>query len=95
MRDVKTLSKARKGAYLGFKLMANKLLGVPGPRKEGERAMEMTIDYVKSNPTHHVVNLPNNGIIKNLPNDSIVEIPGRFKDGKMILPLNHLSLPKE
>lgn len=95
LRDVKTLSKARKGAYLGFKLMANKLLGVPGPRKEGERAMEMTIDYVKSNPTHHVVNLPNNGIIKNLPNDSIVEIPGRFKDGKMIPAVEPFELPKE
>jgi alpha-galactosidase len=75
--------------------MANGILAVPSPKKEGERAMEMTMDFINSGPTHHVVNIPNNGIIKNLPNDCIVEIPGRFKDGKMIPAVEPFELPAQ
>ncbi len=95
IRDVKNLGRARKGAYFGFKLMANGILGVPGPKKEGERAMEMTQDFMNSAPTHHVVNIPNNGIIKNLPSDCIVEIPGRFSNKKMIPAIEPFELPKQ
>ena len=55
--------------------------------------MEMTIDYLKNNPNVHVVNLPNNGTIQNLPEDSIIEIPGMFKNGKMIPAIKSFSLP--
>ncbi|MHA1340684.1 MAG: family 4 glycosyl hydrolase [Promethearchaeota archaeon] len=83
LRNVKALDLARRGTYVGFKLQSKGLIPVPGPTKKGERAMEMTIDWRDSNPTQHVVNLPNKGYIPNLPEDSIVEIPGYFKDGIM------------
>ncbi|MEX2683920.1 MAG: hypothetical protein Q6373_020280 [Candidatus Sigynarchaeota archaeon] len=86
LRDVYMLDKARRGAYLGFKLMAG-ILGpwlVPKATKRGEKALDMTIDWKNNDPKHHVVNLPNKGYIPNLPEDAVVEIPGYFKDGKMV-----------
>lgn len=82
LRNVKALDRSRRGAYLLFGLQSS-VLPVAGPTKKGERAMEMTIDWRDNIPNQHVVNLPNKGYIDNLPEDSIVEIPGYFKDGKM------------
>nr|MDO8088089.1 hypothetical protein [Candidatus Sigynarchaeum springense] len=86
LRDVFLLDKARRGAYWIFRRMAG-VLGpwlVPAATKRGEKALDMTIDWKNNDPKHHVVNLPNKGYIPNLPEDCIVEIPGYFKDGKMI-----------
>jgi len=57
---------------------------VPEPEEKGEKAMEMTTDWKENNPTQHVVNIPNKGYVSNLPEGTIVEVPGYFKDGKMI-----------
>jgi alpha-galactosidase len=94
IRDVPLLDKARRGAYFGFKLMKNSILPVPGPKKEGEHAMEMTMDWRDSNPTHHVVNIPNKGIVPELPEDCIVEVPGFFKD-HIIHPVGTIHLSKD
>jgi alpha-galactosidase len=86
LRDVYLLDKARKAAYWGFRRMAGPMGGllVPKPTMHGEKAIDMTLDWLRNEPTHHVVNLPNRGYIPNLPEDAIVEIPGFFSDGKMV-----------
>ncbi len=86
LRDVYLLGKGRKAAYWGFRRMAG-VLGkhiVPGATKRGEKALDMTLDWRDNNPAHHVVNIPNKGFIPNLPEGAIVEVPGFFKDGKMV-----------
>lgn len=45
--------------------------------------MQMTIDWKFNVPSRHVVNIPNNGLIPNLPRNCIVEVPGYFDNGKM------------
>nr|MDO8109726.1 hypothetical protein [Candidatus Sigynarchaeota archaeon] len=83
LRNVDQVHKERTGAYFVFHLWEH---GWPvlGASKRGELAIEMTIDWKNNNPTPYVVNLPNKGYIPNLPEDAIVEIPGHFKDGKMV-----------
>nr|MDO8110196.1 hypothetical protein [Candidatus Sigynarchaeota archaeon] len=83
LRDVAKLDKERRAAYVVFKAWS-RWLPVPGSRKEGEKALDMTEDCLKNNPVHHVVNVPNKGNILNLPEEAIVEIPGHFEDGKMV-----------
>lgn len=99
IRSVYFLDKRRKYIYRGFQKMANGKKDVPGPQKEGEHAMEMTIDWRDSNPNHHVVNIPNTHpdyakIIPQLPDDCIVEVPGYFK-GQKILPVKQIELPDQ
>lgn len=45
--------------------------------------MQMTTDWKFDMATRHVVNIPNNGLIPNLPGNCIVEVPGYFDNGKM------------
>jgi alpha-galactosidase len=92
VRNVPQLDKARRGAYWGFRQMA-RWLPVPGPHHGGEKAMDMTIDWKFDNPTHHVVNIPNNGLIPELPSDSTVEVPAIFKGGKLT-PVGTIHLPE-
>ncbi len=97
IRDVGSLDHRRNKKYEKFRAMANGEKKVPKPRKIGERAMEMTLDWRDSVPNHHVVNIPNthpdyDKIIPELPDDCIVEIPGYFKDQK-ILPIHTIHLP--
>jgi alpha-galactosidase len=99
IRDVWNLSFNRRSSYTQFKLMAAGIWPVQGPRKEGERAMEMTMDWKDSIPHRHVVNIPNTHpdyqkIIPELPDDCVVEIPGYFKNQK-VLPINTIHMPKE
>ena len=82
LRDVALLDRARRARYMLFKAMS-RWFPVPGPKKQGEKAIDMTLDCVNNNPVKHVVNIPNKGFIENLPDDAIVEVPGQFKDGKM------------
>lgn len=79
LRDVALLDKARRGAYWIFRRMAGRF-PVPGPTSRGEKAIDMTVDWLESNPVHHVVNLPNDGLVPNLPEGAIIEVPGYFKD---------------
>ena len=99
VRDVLGLSKSRNKKYAKFEKMANGQIKVPGPRRFGEKAMEMTMDWKKSNPKTHVVNIPNvhqnySKIIPELPDDCIVEVPAYFKDQK-ILPIGTIHLTQE
>jgi alpha-galactosidase len=93
IRNVSQLDKARRGAYWGFRQMAS-WMGVPGPHHGGEKAMDMTMDWKFNNPTHHVVNIPNNGLIPQLPSDCTVEVPAIFKDGK-ITPIGTMNMAPE
>jgi len=44
----------------------------------GESAIEIVSAYLGlSDPASHIVNLPNNGLIDNLPDEAIVELPAR------------------
>ncbi len=92
IRNVWGLGFNRRTSYWGFKAMAKGIAPVPGPRKKGEHAMEMTLDWRDNNPKQHVVNLMNNGTVPELPDDCVVEVPGRFKDGKMV-PVGTVHLP--
>lgn len=97
VRDVTRLDRNRHSKYQKFRKMASGEMDVPGPRKIGEKAMEMTSDWLESNPAHHVVNIPNthpdySKVVPELPDDCIVEVPGYFKDGK-IHPIHTIHLP--
>jgi alpha-galactosidase len=86
IRNVYNLAQSHKWAIQNFKVMGTDLFKdyVPTPSRHGERAMEMTTDWKDNNPHHHVVNIPNKGFIPNLPEDAVVEVPGFFKDGKIV-----------
>ncbi len=96
IRDVQALDVSHKWTVLRFAAMSrdwykNRL---PMPHERGEKAMQMTIDWKSNVPSRHVVNIPNNGLIPNLPRDSIVEVPGYFDNGKIRgVPVG--SLPSE
>jgi alpha-galactosidase len=101
VRNVGSLDQDRRKHYSKFQRMSDGEIGVPGPRGIGERAIEMTLDWLNNNPANrpHVVNIPNvhpdyPKIVPELPDDCIVEVPGHFKDGK-ILPLRTIHLPEE
>ena len=94
VRSVHRVKLERKGAYWWFRQMARGTLPVMGPRKQGERAMEMTLDWKSNTPTHHVVNIPNNGIIPELPDDCVVETTAYFNDGE-ITPVGTIHLPEQ
>jgi alpha-galactosidase len=94
IRSVHQIHMERRGAYFWFRNIARGVVPTPKPRKKGERAMEMTLDWRTNTPTHHVVNIPNNGTIPELPDDCIVEVPGYFKDGE-IRAVGTIHLPKE
>jgi alpha-galactosidase len=83
IRSVQGIHRQRRGAYFWFRNIARGVVPAPKPRKKGERAMEMTLDWRTNRPNHHVVNIPNNGTIPELPDDCIVEVPGYFKDGEI------------
>lgn len=85
IRDVQELDFSHKWSVLLFVAMSrdwykNRL---PTPHEGGEKAMEMTIDWKFNVPKLHVVNIPNDGLILNLPCDCIVEVPGYFDNGKI------------
>ncbi|WXG44339.1 MAG: hypothetical protein WED04_09945 [Promethearchaeati archaeon SRVP18_Atabeyarchaeia-1] len=82
-RSVWRVHAERRLVYSAFHLWAKGLIPVPGPRKEGEWAMEMTMDWRRDQPTEYVVNIPNNGTVPELPDNCIVEVPGSFEDGRM------------
>jgi len=85
IRDVQSLDASHKWTVLRFAAMSrdwykNRL---PMPHEGGEKAMQMTIDWKSDVPSRHVVNIPNDGLIPNLPRDCIVEVSGYFDNGKM------------
>ncbi|MBD3351797.1 MAG: hypothetical protein GF364_09960, partial [Candidatus Lokiarchaeota archaeon] len=96
IRNVKQLDTMRYWAYKAYKLAAKGWI-VPKPRNSGERAIDMTIDWHESlsgkNTIQHVVNIPNNGTVPELPEDCIVEVPATFKNG-IITPAKTIHLPK-
>ncbi len=63
VRDVPLLDKSQRGVYFGFRAMAHGIFPVPGPRKAGELAMEMTLAWKNNLQTPFVVNLVNNGTV--------------------------------
>ena len=96
IRDVQALDASHKWTVLRFVAMSrdwykNRL---PIPHEEGEKAMKMTIDWKHGIPDHHVVNIPNDNLIPNLPSNCIVEVPGYFDNGRIKgVPVG--SLPSE
>lgn len=86
LRDVESLAKSHKWALNRFNVLSRDFMKdyVPGPSSGGERAMQMTLDWLNNQPGHHVVNLPNKGYVPNLPEGAILEVPGYFKDGDMV-----------
>jgi alpha-galactosidase len=93
-RNVSALRKARKAAYVAYRLQGRSLMPRVRPSVKGERAMEMTLDWRTDSPTHHVVNIPNRGIVQGLPDDTIVEVPGQFRGGT-IQPADTIHLSRE
>ncbi len=94
IRSVWAVHAERRLVYSAFRLWAKGMIPLPGPRKEGEWAMEMTIDWQRDQPVEYVVNILNNGTVPELPNNCIVEIPGYFKYGE-IRPLKRIHIPKK
>ena len=94
IRSVWRVHDERRFVYSVFRLWAKRMIPVLGPKKEGEWAMEMTIDWRRDKPTEYVVNVPNHGTVPELPNNCIVEIPGYFKNGEM-RPLKKIHVPKK
>jgi len=90
LRNVRLLGMGRKAVYFIFKVIGTGLW-VPKPRSSGELAIEMTTAWINDVPTPFVVNIPNNGIIPQLPSDSIVEVPAVFKNGK-ITPISMIDI---
>ena len=94
IRDVQALDVSHKWTVLRFVAMSrdwykNRL---PIPHEGGEKAMQMTTDWKFNVPNRHVVNIPNDGLIPNLPRDCIVEVPGYFDNGKIEgVPVGSLS----
>jgi alpha-galactosidase len=86
IRNVYHLAESHKWKLQEFKILGQALFKdyVPEPTSHGEKAMEMTSDWKNNTPAHHVVNIPNKGFISNLPEDAVIEIPGYFKDGKIV-----------
>jgi len=85
IRDVQELDLSHKWTVLLFAAMSKEWYKkrLPTPNEGGERAMVMTTDWKFNVPNRHVVNLPNDGLIPNLPRDCVVEVPGYFTNGKM------------
>jgi alpha-galactosidase/6-phospho-beta-glucosidase family protein len=93
IRSVWKVHSERRIVYSAFRLWANGIIPVFGPKKEGEWAMEMTIDWRGNRPSEYVVNIPNNGTTPELPDKCIIEVPGYFKDGEMH-PLRKIHIPR-
>jgi alpha-galactosidase len=93
IRSVWRVHAERRLVYSAFRLWAKGIIPLPGPKKEGEWAMEMTIDWRRNRPTEYVVNIPNKGTMPDLPDNCIVEVPGYFSDGEM-RPLKKIHVPR-
>lgn len=85
IRDVENLDFSHKSSVLKFVALSRDWYKsrLPSPNSKGEKAMQMMVDWKFNNPTNHVVNIPNEGLIPNLPETCIVEVPGYFKNGRM------------
>ena len=91
LRWVGLLRFARRAVHWYFRQVARGLLPCPSPSVKGERVIEMAVDWleskantsIKTPPRYHPVNIPNTGhrLVSNLPETSILEVPGYFKDG--------------
>ncbi|MHA1731840.1 MAG: family 4 glycosyl hydrolase [Promethearchaeota archaeon] len=107
LRNVGALRKARKVALWAYKQASKGRLPTPKPSMKGERAIEMTVDWLEAragthnpslpHPRHHVVNLPNFGqrLVSNLPEDCVVEVPGYFSVGGELVGVPVGPLPPE
>ncbi|MHA1340872.1 MAG: family 4 glycosyl hydrolase [Promethearchaeota archaeon] len=99
IRDVIRLERMRKFAYKLYNLIAKGII-VPKPRHSGEKAIDMTLDWKNSieisgkNQTQHVVNIPNEGIIPELPENCVVEVPAYFENGIISL-IKPIHMPKK
>jgi alpha-galactosidase/6-phospho-beta-glucosidase family protein len=93
IRSVWRVHSERRLVYSAFRLWAYGLLPALGPKKEGEWAMEMTIDWRKDQPNEYVVNIPNRGTVPELPDNCIVEVPGHFVSGDL-RPLKKIHVPR-
>ena len=94
IRDVQALDVSHKWTVLRFVAMSRDWYKswLPIPHEGGEKAMQMTTDWKFNVPNRHVVNIPNDGLIPNLPRDCIVEVPGCFDNGKIEgVPVGSLS----
>ena len=85
IRDVEMLDVSHKFTVLRFAIMSREwyMERLPEPDMGGEKAMDMTIDWKFNLKNRYVVNIPNEGLIPNLPGDCIVEVPGFFDEGRM------------
>jgi len=97
LRDVSRVNLERKLVYSGYKLLEKRTSNwiiklFLRPWEGGEKALMMAKDQEKDIPRHHVCNVINKGIISNLPDNCIVEIPCYFKD-KLIHPVKIGALP--
>ncbi|MBD3188326.1 hypothetical protein GF325_15935 [Candidatus Bathyarchaeota archaeon] len=89
LRDVKSLGLSHRAAVHRFSMLSRdfSLKKLPKPTEHGEHALQMTADFINNEASHHhVVNVPNFGqsLCSNLPEGAILEVPGSFKDGKMV-----------
>jgi len=92
IRDVPKLALQRRLAYLGFRMLAKGLVPTPGPTKEGELAIDMAVDWLGESQTEYVMNVMNSGTVPELPDECVVEVPGRFHSGRVLNPGTvHLS----
>ncbi|MHA1111717.1 MAG: family 4 glycosyl hydrolase [Promethearchaeota archaeon] len=90
LRNVRLLGTGRRAAYFAFKVVGSGVF-VPKPRSSGENAVGMTTAWLNDESTPFVVNIPNNGIVPQLPEDCIVEVPAVYKD-KKITPVSTINL---
>ncbi|MCS7120739.1 MAG: hypothetical protein RMJ07_05970 [Nitrososphaerota archaeon] len=85
IRDVEALDLGHKWTVLRFVAMARPWYKdrLPTPDEGGEKAMAMTVDWKFGLGRQYVVNIPNSGLVSNLPSNCIVEVPGYFDKGRI------------
>lgn len=69
------------------------LLKERGGFKYSEVVVDLIESFLTNNQKTHYINVPNNGTISSLPDDTIVEVPVIIENGN-IIPLNTGDLPK-
>lgn len=104
LRNVAFIRWERKAAIWFYRQISRGLMPCPSPTTKGERVIEMAVDGLQSKagaftndpPRYHPINIPNTEqkIVSNLPEGSILESTGYFKDGH-VKAISVGSMPNE
>ncbi len=93
-QEVKQIEEELLSVYVNPTTVAMpELLKERGGFKYSEVVVDLIESFITNNHKVHYINVPNNGTISSLPDETIVEVPVIVENGK-ISPLNTGELPK-